>query len=374
MRLGYLAFNTGAVVGHSILDSTQAMEVTGGNTGNLAFWYAGSKLTNAKLIMFNRATSPDLLKGKVDALMFPASNFLNEDLDLTKLAHLVRELNVPCFIVGLGAQSESFDYIPKLKSGTVNFIREVSKRTPYLCVRGEFTKKVCEYYGVTNVISLGCPSVFINKETSLGVVLENKFNKPIESLSVHAACRKESLKGVERDLTKQLGLYGGKYIIQRPPEFIKLMNSENLSVEDVGALDVYREFFFPGYTHSQMHMFFKKKGAYYLDISTWINSLRACSHGIGTRIHGTMLTLAAEVPSICITHDTRTSELADALKIPRISSIDYQKSQSNIRDVMNRAIFSGEEFDNNRRVLAIKYDEILNQLEIPVGEILRPHI
>src|SRR5699024_9526684 len=77
---------------------------------------------------------------------------------------------------------------------------------------------------------------------------------------------------------------------------------------------------------------------FYLDASTWINDMRAQDAYIGTRIHGALSGISAGIPSILITHDSRTLELAEYHGIPHVTPAQLIEIDS-IGDLRERIDF-----------------------------------
>jgi hypothetical protein len=158
VKVAYLAENFGRVDRAWTQSADRLMHHTGHNVGNMAFWYAAKMLVEADCHLVGRSTRARDVPADVQAFIIPAANFLNKDADLSQLAELVRELDRPCLVFGLGAQSEQENALPALKPGTLDFLKEVSKRTPTIGIRGEFTRNLCNTLGVENTTVLGCPT------------------------------------------------------------------------------------------------------------------------------------------------------------------------------------------------------------------------
>jgi hypothetical protein len=85
---------------------------------------------------------------------------VNERDDFGFLADLIEQADVPCFIIGLGAQAGPDRPIPTIHEGTLRMLRAISERSNLLSVRGAFTADVLAHYGVHNVSVTGCPSLY----------------------------------------------------------------------------------------------------------------------------------------------------------------------------------------------------------------------
>lgn len=379
MRVGYFAQNYGVVSNPQTMNIDQLMHHTGHNTGNLAFWYGANLLFNAdEQVLVNWGNKAEQLKDKIDLLVIPAANFLNETSNLEAQAKLIEELDVPVILIGIGAQSETFSKFTPLSEGTQRFLKVVAEHTPFIGVRGEYSAELCRHYGVDNVEVLGCPSVLINASKTLGETIEARLHQPISQLLVHACCLKGPLLKTEATLFNALQQYSSRYIVQRPPELIKAILGLELNAADQAYLEKFRGHVAGKLDTEQFLAILKDKGESYMSVPEWLSRMRGCSHALGTRIHGTLLPLAVGVPAVCIYQDTRTDELSDALNIPRISFTDFNKQCSNflgrsrdtvdLNKVFDSIDFSGEKFDMRRKSIAGRYRELFTRSGLPVSE------
>ncbi len=363
MRIGYVAGNLGQVGEGFKKTGEDIFEEVGRNTGNLAFWYASQLLFDHEVSLVGWYTKPEDLKDKVDLLFFPAANWLNERSDLQCLADLLKNFDLPCVIVGLGAQSESENVFPKLKEGTVAFLKEVSARTPHLFLRGKFSEKVCHHYGVKNTKVAGCPSILINNNRQLGKVIEDRFINAPKRIVVHTSVYKPALQAVERALIKYVMLHQGVYNIQDPLSAIKLVIGEELNSAESVYIERYRDYAAPDMSLNDFMRFLANHGSVYIDINSWIHSMRSFSHSLGLRIHGTILSLLSGTPAICLSHDTRTRELSETLFVPTITAQEFLNYDS-IADTFASIEFNGKAFEDNRTQLAGMYRYLFKELEI----------
>lgn len=368
MKIGFLGVDKAYIEDGYLATSESIMASSGQNTGNLAFWSGFTKLlpTISKRVFWD--DNAIKLKNEIDVLVIAAANFLREDSDLTQLSKLVKELDKPVVIAGLGAESQHEDKIPNLPDGTVDFLCEVSKRTEYIGVRGEFTKSVCEYYGVKNVKVLGCPSIFINNDVDLGKKIEKKWNAPLNRFSTASASIKDNLKGSEKRLFKEVSNRHGTYILQRPAALFKCALSEKLDSNDMKYVSKYSKYI--GLPNCDLKEYLSLRANVFTSATSWLDNIRHSTHTVNTRIHGTIFPIMAGVPSICVTHDTRTRELCNALKIRSIPARVFEESALSIEELFYKLKFDGTEFDNNRLILAKEYINLFNSMNISPSEYL----
>ena len=370
-KVAYLAENFGSLPhGHTPLSSV--MHLSGHNIGNFAFWNANRKLFDEDVTLFGFGSNiAGLTKDNVDFIYIPAANFLNATSDLGWLAKLIRKIDRPCVIVGLGAQSEHEKTIPTLTHGTIDFLKEAAARTPYIGVRGSYSKSVCEANGIDNVRVMGCPSIFTNGDRTLGVKIEPAWSKPIEKLAIHASSIKAHVRHAERMLFAQLSVHpGSSYILQRPVELMKVARGNLLTDADEKYISHAHSFLAPDLSRTSFLRIIRSYGVVPYSIDSWLFYLAGHSHSIGTRIHGAILSLSAGLPSVCITHDTRTRELCDVLKVPNIDCSTI-KGFSSVGEILNSVKFDGKIFEDNRSELGKQYISLMNEAGIGASKYLK---
>jgi hypothetical protein len=374
MKVAYLAENLGRVDRAWSKGGDGLMHHTGHNVGNMAFWYAAQMLIDAECHLVGRNTRAKDVPDDVRAFVIPAANFLNKGADLAPLANLVRELDRPCLVLGLGAQAESTDQPPELRPGTLDFLKEVSRRTPSLGIRGTFTQKLCGTLGVENTTVLGCPSILINPTRDLGQRLKRKIEALTESgpFVVHAACIKPVVQNVERELVRLAQLNpGSAYVVQRPVELIKVVYGERLNEAESELLRRCTQFLGFGKQVEKLVEFLRATLLVPDSIDGWVHGLRRFSAGVNTRIHGTLMCTAAEIPGVCIWHDTRTEELTHEMRLPNLSVRAFTEHRYSVRDVFAASGFDAEAFDARRMELARMNAEIIAQAGLAPSRHLR---
>lgn len=360
-RVAYLAENLGTVDRAWDRTVPSLLLATGGNTGNLAFWYAARLLFEAEEIqLISRDTRPRAVPASVEVVVIPAANFLHAGADLGRLAELIRAIGRPCLVVGLGAQAEQEAAPPRLTTGTLDFLTEAARLSPSLCVRGTFTQEFCRSLGVENTTVLGCPSLLINPDPRLGAKMEERIAAlpAAGPLAVHAACIKPALQGVERELARLVRLNpGSSYLVQRPVEMMKAIYGAELATPEervyFGRCAEFLGFGSP----AELAAFLRTHGAVSTAVDAWADSLRRFVAGVNTRIHGTMIGVAAGVPSLCVCHDTRTRELARQHRVPHIGPREFIENRFSVPALFAAAKFSGSAFDEGRREAAAGYVE-----------------
>ena len=370
VKVVYLAENFGTYHDPTI-PLSRVMHYAGHNIGNFAFWNAARKLFDAETVCVPFGVAGTKLPRDIDFFVVPAANFLNATADLGWLADLIVAVDKPCIVIGLGAQSESEGDMPTLKEGTIRFLREASQRTPFLGLRGEFTRQVCAHYGVTNVRVLGCPSIFTNGDRKMAERVAAGWDQEIDKVAVHAAALKSHVKAAERYLFALLGsMPGSAFILQRPVELMKLVRNLVLSADEHLFVERAGQFLAPGLSPAQFAQAVRRTGMVPYSIESWSFALQAYSHSLGTRIHGAILSLSSYLPTICITHDTRTRELCSVLKVPSIGANQVSENAC-IREIFAGTRFDAGAFEDNRSTLAAGYKTLMTEVGIGPSAYLR---
>lgn len=149
----------------------KALRTKDGNVGNFIWMYGATRMMNPYTTEIKNMKNPD--DSRVSALVMASANALNlasgtADYETMKnvvnsLANVVRNINKPTILLGIGIQAEFADIEEtksiKLYEHQVTFMNEIAERSigKSVSVRGEFTETACINAGVENCISLGCP-------------------------------------------------------------------------------------------------------------------------------------------------------------------------------------------------------------------------
>ena len=363
MKIGFVATNLGEIKKPWLLDSKGLMAHSGNNLGNMAFWYASDLLIDAEKYCIPWSAKRSDLPADIKALVIPAANFINATAKLHELTRMVREFDLPCILIGIGAQAERENLPPKVDQSVIDFLKEVSVRTPFIGLRGEYTKQMTDGFGIENTRVLGCPSILINPDLKLGRKIEAKIQDglPDGPYVFHASCVKETLRSVEREFINLINSYpGSRYVIQRPVELIMVARGEYMNEQDLEYFEKCVTFFGYSNRRSRFEDFLRERTFFPTSIDGWIHALMQMRAGINTRIHGTLMGIAAGIPSLCVVHDSRTRELAKRLMVPALEAGDFIATRHRVDDMFARAAFNGEKFDLNRQNTAKQYCELLN--------------
>lgn len=363
MRLGVIGTSGG--VSFSAKGFDRALSEIGHNTGNAMFQYAlWDAVKNPKSIIAI-GDDPVYVRDNCDALLIPAANQINPAWDLSAWADFIENVNLPCIVIGLGAQSDDDgDYRLNLKPGTLRYIRAISERSlSKLGVRGPFTQKVLQYLGVENVEITGCPTQLINNNLS-GKSIADKIHNfdSIENPNIGYTfgTLEEMARRVESRLSNIIKGHRHAIIHQTGKHFLKHILGEPLNSEEKNFFSWAAGVLFDGMSGEEYMDYTKEFGVFYSDARSWIDSMRQFDIVIGMRIHGTIAAIQSGGLGVCVAFDSRTKELAETMGYPYILDSDVMQCDS-LADMMQFIVFDSDRFDHLRVVLPGRIKSILSE-------------
>lgn len=359
--IGYLAPNDGNIPREHVLTARSIMANSGNNTGNLAFFYMGCRLIEGATI---HLTHSDPRLKSCDAIVIPAANWIGSHTDIMFLANALADISCPILVLGLGAQSEQDDRMPEIPDGTKAFLALLKKKNARITVRGKYSGDVVRHYGIENYHVVGCPSLMLSSNKKLGQDMESKIAKlSVENILIAAACMKGKLQSVERELYRMTSYCrGSSYLVQRPSEFVSILTRQPLTQDEETYLRTSAAFLGLSGGKPELSAFLLEKGYVPVGIEGWSAYTQRFSCTINTRIHGTMVPFQAGVPSLCITHDTRTQELSERCKLPHVSIAQFIENRHRLKTLFASAQFDGNAFDENRTTIAQEYVDMIKMI------------
>lgn len=215
-------------------------------------------------------------------------------LPYENIINFIKKINKPLIIAGLGANSfNGFDieFHKKLNSDLIYFLQFLSDNCNQIGIRGHFTEEVLSKIGVTNTKVIGCPSYF---ETGPDRIINKK----------------------QKIRTKDILLSS---IIPNK----NLLKNNYQIMQDFSDQKIIKAIYFNEFKDKFNRTEFKKikeeKYRIFPNIEDWKNFISQFKFTIGTRLHGSIISMNAGVPAICCNNDTRTKEMSEFLKIPNVN-------------------------------------------------------
>jgi hypothetical protein len=357
------------------MNTQTAYGLVGHNVGNLAFHYAISMILEGHQDALPWHTDPQQLNRLRRTGVIPCANQLGPHADYGTLAERFGALDIPLVAIGLGAQGPSDYEMPQIPAGTVDWVKKIASRSPNgapnIGVRGEFTLKLLERYGLgRHAIVTGCPSLFLSPDPHLGRKIEERARRPIEHVAIAAGHQKWThLSKIESSLVKIMEETGGSYLVQSPIEMVALARGEADDMSEDALADC-RDYAHPDLSIKDFKKWSRRYARVFFNVSEWMEYLRSVDFVVGARIHGVMLGLQAGVPGICIAHDSRTREMCETMGVPFVMAREVNQGFS-LDELRSRFTFDGAAFDNLRKVLAERLNNFLISNEISSSTLLK---
>ena len=216
-------------------------------------------------------------------------------LPYKKIIDFISRTNKPIIIAGLGANSfNGFDheFYKKLDPNLIYFLKFLSDRCVEIGIRGFYTQEILHKLGIDNTRVIGCPSFF------------------------EAGKNRHIVKQELYDLNSVL-------ITQRKFPFMsenhKIMQDyQEESIIKPIAFDTIDNTFFL----EKLSPFINKTYHIFSDIHSWKTFIKNYKFAIGGRLHGSILAINAGIPALCLSNDSRATEMCEFLKIPHMPDLE----------------------------------------------------
>lgn len=329
------------------------------NTGNM-IWSEKCKkgIKFSKEIYIDRICDKDIRDNiKNSVLVLPVSNnFSINETDFSKTFYKLARYDLKIVLVGLGVQCGEMDtprkFVNTVPERKKRLLKTFAERCVSIGVRGEFTAQCMEYIGIHNYRIIGCPSFYSSS------IVEN--NQRFEKANIRKVCL--NFTGGKRMEHKLLELVlksgvDSKVVMQGIrdlPQIVlekrKLTNNLLNSCFPDNNLE-----------NGIMEDFWNNNAKIFWSIDSWEEFLaQECfSFCVGSRLHGNMLAFLNNIPSLWITHDSRTEEITELLKLPHINSKSMAKIKY-IEELAEKCIYT-EAFYRNFKVMRKQYISFLEE-------------
>lgn len=290
------------------------------NVGNLVFSQSVYKSLYSKdthITIMNkpaRTYEAEYINENFDMVLLPFANAFRKDYisKLNGYTDLIKKLRIPVVVVGIGAQARLSDmnsFDTSYDDDVIEFVKAVLERSCSIGVRGEYTYQYLKRLGFekhTRII--GCPSMYMygdilpkqiksNHTFRLNINAKGSDSAQIRQYLFNPPCKSVFIAQATRELKM---LYTGA----------KIKNDSSYPYRlDSPILD-------------NTHMRFP------LSVQGWIELLQKGNMSIGTRIHGSIVSVLAGLPTFLICTDSRTLELAEYHNIPHCMEKDFDFDRS----------------------------------------------
>lgn len=300
----------------------------GGNAGNKLFISAVEQYVCQDNIEYGYMDdrTPDELNQNYDIAVLPLANILNANQGVLKqlewYTELIKQLNMPVFIIGIGLQADSYDDIGRLareiQEPVKKLLSAVYEKGGELALRGYATKELLDKIMPNTAVVTGCPSMYQmgpDLKVDISKVSKNDFHPAIngnldylEKINmINCFKQYENSVYLDQDEFAELMYFDERLRGIDFVQMLKLINSK---------------------TYLGMQLFCDNRIKLIYDIPVWMRYLKNFNYSCGSRIHGNIIAILAGLPATVIVRDARTRELAEYFDIPI-----YSYKEDNIKDI-----------------------------------------
>ena len=354
----------------AFLSADELGRQSGGNTGNLMFCHAISRMTGAGPASIPWGAPLDGLDPAGDLLVLPLANQLGAHVDLGALAERMARPKIPMVGLGLGAQGPIHGVdATAIPPGSWQWLRLMLEHSvggkPNVTLRGEETLRVVQAQGLADgCVVTGCPSNFINPSPTLGREISRRRWNRIKRIAVPAGNPfLPQLRMLERSLCGLVESTHGTYVCQHPVDMLRLAKLEYRAIER-STFVRYKDYIHPELDDDAFMAWFRSNGHAFASVPEWLTLMARHDLVVGTRIHGVMAGIQAGVPSVCLCIDSRTQELCQTMGIPHADANDHRDGIGidAIQEILDQ--WDGRRYDENRRMLGERLARVLRDNRI----------
>lgn len=364
-RIGVVSISP-AARDHRGLPFERFYESFGKNTGNYMFTQSMFRQFDADMEHIGFNYTIERVNKELDHIVIPAANWLNKTANWDFLTDNIKNTDVPISLIGIGLQAHTKSIAEvKVSESAFNFVRTLADRSPYISVRGDFTRDWLHSVGIKNVVTTGCPSLYMNllnprKNTTEGngiVFQSTRYDLPRVFLDETS---------VNRELFALAAKLNTHIIYQSEVEEMRYLLYPEGEASAVGAEtkilpDLYR---LDGICTAREYVM--NKGRVFFDIQRWSDFVAQSNGVIGTRLHGSIVALNSGVPAVLLPHDSRTAEVAEFAKIPMAepSCVTTAIGEDDVMRILSQADTDSYYLARTRN--AVVYKQFLSECKIPI--------
>lgn len=332
-------------------------DFSGTNIGNYLYQFSifrALSVEGTELYVDNYSSNiknADFINNNYDEYIMPLADAFREDFIpyLQAYTKLIKKLTIPVVVVGVGLRAD-YDTTNEEKfvfDNTVKeFVKSVLEKSKIIGVRGQITSDYLSRLGFKEGQDhqvIGCPSMYAfgtyikirevdwNSKTNLALNLSEKSPNNCVTFINRVAEKFEKCDFIPQMHDEFLISYGGG------PSIKATSNSYPTTIK---------------------HKMYKEdKVKYFPNLQPWLKFMKKVDFSVGTRLHGNIAATISGTPSILITTDARTREIAEYHCLP---SIPYYKitDASDLYELIKEVdLYSAEKVHDKNFKIYLKFLE-----------------
>lgn len=317
-------------------------ESIGLNTGNFMFTNAVFRHISGDLRRLGFDFSPEIINKEFDALVVPAANWINDRADWSWLIQILEKVEVPIIPVGIGLQADTINVSDvRVSESSLRLVELFSKKSAWISCRGDFTRDWLISIGITNVVTTGCPSIYM-KLMGKGAGHLSADSVVLQGTRYWISTDFVNSEVINRKIYQLAGRLDLPMIYQSEPEEIDFLvySGQGGAEHAKSRMGILAKLY--GFSEEEeMVNYLFKKGRVFFDIDEWSEYVGNCVGVIGTRLHGAIVALNSSRPARLILHDSRTQEVAEFAGIPTLIESEIEnKSREDLVAILRETNLS----------------------------------
>jgi hypothetical protein len=283
-----------------------------------------------------------LLQKKYDVCFLALATHITDWRDVTYYADIIEKLQMKVIAPSLGLQdfaqttNEVFSLHPSVK----RLLELVSDFSAFLGVRGPHTASILSRNGFSNVIPIGCPTMYWGMKDNLVIQKTNSCASPL--LVYH-----QSICSLGPMLLKKYRFLGQDF---EDESFF----TENLRDDhDLRNAILQRYKNFPD--HLESLELLKNKGIFPKSFRHWFETIGKHDFIFGPRLHGCIAALVMGIPAVMTPRDLRIQEMVDFYSIPSTPLTE-------LKNVDAEYLYNSSSFDNFNEIYPVRFRNYLQFL------------
>jgi hypothetical protein len=319
---------------------------------NMGDWFvtkAADRLLAYDNLTIIRRDAPDreweIVNDECDAMVLKGGNYIQADWLTREFGiELFRKIKIPIILFGAGLQAGRSERV-HFEAEEVEILRYIHEGASS-SVRGNSTAEALAGIGIHNAIVTACPTAFWSRKPEITVRAPHEDRAGYtfrQSLySDDPAVYEAQFRAIEtvRDRFGQVTviLQGEEVLLQRYMEArrwgaehearltrvsgtgLTRLTRTALRVDELRN-EIHRRF--GAFTRPAFLDWFMNNTFFSYDIGEYLETYRSQGLVVGCRLHSNLVSLANGTPTVFLTYDQRTQELAELLELPHCALTDF---------------------------------------------------
>lgn len=288
----------------------------------------------------------DIVNGDCHAIVLKGGNYIQADWLTRQFGiELFRKVRIPIIIFGAGvqaAEAQRIQFCPE----EIAILRYIHDSSAYSSVRGNRTAEALDGIGIHNVIVTACPTAYWSCQPEITVrppsddcagfsfrqglysddptLYEAQFGA-VETVRDQFRATTVILQGEEVLLQRYLQArrWGAEYQARWTPVAGTRLARVTRTPLNAAALATEVHDSFGRFTRPPFLDWFMNNTFFSYDIGEYLAMYRSCGLVVGCRLHSNLVALANGTPTVFLTYDQRTEELAELLEAPKCALSDF---------------------------------------------------